>query len=235
MESALSQSNRFDEIIVVDDASSDNSAAIVSELCERDTTLKLVQHETNAGQLAAFETAIMRSTGDILFFLDADDVYSTGYVATALDVYRKFPRCDFLFSRNVQFSNEMPFSDISALPADGILPLVADMGLTLVRTLERRIFIGAPTSCISMRHWLAKRLFPLPLHEDWRTRADDCLVFGASLAGAEISNRSSVGRLSNSRTQRLCPKPENSRPGQVVLTAACPGPPLSSVKAAILA
>ncbi len=184
MESALSQSNRFDEIIVVDDASSDNSAAIVSELCERDTTLKLVQHETNAGQLAAFETAIMRSTGDILFFLDADDVYSTGYVATALDVYRKFPRCDFLFSRNVQFSNEMPFSDISALPADGILPLVADMGLTLVRTLERRIFIGAPTSCISMRHWLAKRLFPLPLHEDWRTRADDCLVFGASLAGA---------------------------------------------------
>jgi hypothetical protein len=28
------------------------------------------------------------------------------------------------------------------------------------------------------------RLFPLPLHEDWRSRADDCLVFGSSLAGA---------------------------------------------------
>jgi hypothetical protein len=28
------------------------------------------------------------------------------------------------------------------------------------------------------------RLFPIPLYEDWRTRADDCLVFGTSLAGA---------------------------------------------------
>lgn len=56
--------------------------------------------------------------------------------------------------------------------------------MTVVRTLEQKAFVGAPTSCLSLRNKLAQRLFPISLHEDWRTRADDCLVFGASLAGA---------------------------------------------------
>ena len=35
-----------------------------------------------------------------------------------------------------------------------------------------------------MRRWVLDKLLPLPACEDWRTRADDCLVFGSSLAGA---------------------------------------------------
>jgi len=35
-----------------------------------------------------------------------------------------------------------------------------------------------------MRREVAERFLPLPGLEDWRTRADDCLLFGSSLAGA---------------------------------------------------
>jgi hypothetical protein len=35
-----------------------------------------------------------------------------------------------------------------------------------------------------MRRRLLEKILPLPFVDDWRTRADDCLVFGASLAGA---------------------------------------------------
>jgi hypothetical protein len=35
-----------------------------------------------------------------------------------------------------------------------------------------------------MRRWVLEKLLPLPLCHDWRTRADDCLIFGSSLAGA---------------------------------------------------
>jgi hypothetical protein len=35
-----------------------------------------------------------------------------------------------------------------------------------------------------MRRHVLEKILPLPFAEDWRTRADDCLVFGASLAGA---------------------------------------------------
>jgi glycosyltransferase involved in cell wall biosynthesis len=184
VDSALSQTKPFDEIIVVDDASTDNSSAVLSELAKRVDRLKIVRQEVNAGQLAAFETGIMQSSGDIVFFLDADDVYSSDYLGIALDVYQKFPQCDFLFCRHERFVDNSTSKVLFPGVTGELHHAVTDLGLTVVRTLERKAFIGGPTSCLSMRRGLATRLVPIPLHGDWRTRADDCLVFGASLAGA---------------------------------------------------
>lgn len=182
--SILSQSTRFDEVIIVDDASSDDSATLLVEIANREKTIKVIRHEKNSGQLAAFETAILKSSGDLLFFLDADDIYAPNYLATAITFYQQIPQIDFLFCRNIQFSKIIPPSLLSGDRSCSIIPKVNDLGLSIVRTLERRVFIGAPTSCLSMRRRVATQLFPLPVHEDWMTRADDCLVFGASLAGA---------------------------------------------------
>ncbi len=184
VDSASSQTTPFDEIIIVDDASTDNSLVVLSELSKRVDRLKIFRREVNAGQLAAFETGIMQSSGDIVFFLDADDVYSSDYLGIALDVYHKTPQCDFLFCSYERFCGSSPPKVLCCGTAGVPNHAVTDLGLTVVRTLERKTFVGAPTSCLSLRLSLARRLFPIPLHEDWRTRADDCLVFGASLAGA---------------------------------------------------
>ena len=66
--SILSQTTPFSEIIVVDDASTDKSAILLSEIARRDTRIKVICHEKNSGQLAAFETAVLQSNGDLLFF-----------------------------------------------------------------------------------------------------------------------------------------------------------------------
>jgi glycosyltransferase involved in cell wall biosynthesis len=183
VDSVLSQTRPFDEVIIVDDASSDNSAAVLSELSKRADTLQIIRHKDNSGQLAAFETGVMHSSGDIIFFLDADDVYSPDYLNLAVDAYENAPQCDFLFCRYETFSDTPPTLFRRAGGCELNL-VVTDFGLTVVRTLERRVFVGAPTSCLSLRRRLAMRLFPMPLWDDWRTRADDCLVLGASLAGA---------------------------------------------------
>ena len=127
----------------------------------------------------------MQSTGDILFFLDADDVYSPNYLNLAREVYHKVPQCDFVFCGHERFSNSSPPRVLCTHAANDIRLQFTDLGFTVVRTLERKAFVGAPTSCLSLRGKLAMRLFPMrPLHEDWRTRATTRLVFGASLAGA---------------------------------------------------
>ena len=46
------------------------------------------------------------------------------------------------------------------------------------------LFIGAPTSCLSMRRNVAAALIPYRWPRDWVTRADEVLVIGASLCGA---------------------------------------------------
>ena len=79
VESALSQSTPFDEVIVVDDGSNDHSLAVLASLEQRYPRLKVVR-KSNGGQLSAFSAGLAASTGDVLYFLDADDLYEPDYV-----------------------------------------------------------------------------------------------------------------------------------------------------------
>lgn len=73
--SVLNQSVSFDEIIVVDDRSTDNSVEILEKNFSFNERVKLILKEKNEGQLSSFNKGYLASTGDIIFFLDSDDVY----------------------------------------------------------------------------------------------------------------------------------------------------------------
>jgi glycosyltransferase involved in cell wall biosynthesis len=64
------------EIVVVDDGSKDQTAAIVAKLAEQDPRVRLVQHETNGGYGAAVATGLRSATGDLVFFMDSDGQFS---------------------------------------------------------------------------------------------------------------------------------------------------------------
>ena len=69
--SVLGQTFQDFEIIVVDDASSDNTNAVVSHF--RDPRIRYFCHQTNQGVAAARNTGILNSTGEYVAFLDDDD------------------------------------------------------------------------------------------------------------------------------------------------------------------
>ncbi len=71
IESALAQSYRNCEVIVVDDGSEDNSREVISRFGER---IKAV-FKSNGGQSSALNAAFAQSRGDVICFLDADDVF----------------------------------------------------------------------------------------------------------------------------------------------------------------
>lgn len=60
------------EMIVVDDGSTDDSAAIVQTMSEEDGRIKLVQKE-NGGSASARKLALSMAKGEYIQFLDADD------------------------------------------------------------------------------------------------------------------------------------------------------------------
>ena len=173
-ESVLAQTRPLDEIVLVDDGSTDGSRDVVLRLGEREPRLKLLL-QTNAGQLSCFNAAFAASSADVLFFLDADDLWDPGYVAAALDVFASRPAIDFVACQHARLG---PDERVDS-PAAGD----RDLGYSVLRTIALRRWVGAPTSCLSMRRTLLERFLPLPFTADWRTRADDCLVYGASLAG----------------------------------------------------
>ena len=60
------------EIIMVDDGSADQSAAIIANLAEQDPRVKPVRFARNFGQTAAILAGIDRSEGDVIVPIDAD-------------------------------------------------------------------------------------------------------------------------------------------------------------------
>jgi glycosyltransferase involved in cell wall biosynthesis len=175
VESALAQSVPFGEIIVVDDGSTDGSAELLAKEYAHHPTIQVVC-KPNAGQLSCFNEGFARAGGDVVFFLDADDVYEERYVEKALEVYRSDAAIDFVFCAHRQFGARESLKLIYRQDRD--------LGYSVVLAAYLRDWIGAPTSCLSMRRAVLEKILPLPFVDEWRTRADDCLVFGASLAGA---------------------------------------------------
>jgi glycosyltransferase involved in cell wall biosynthesis len=70
IESALAQTHSRSEVVVVDDASTDESRDIIRSFGGR--ILPVLQEE-NCGQAAALNVGFAASRGDIVIFLDADD------------------------------------------------------------------------------------------------------------------------------------------------------------------
>jgi|GEM_PF-577049 len=74
IESLLNQTLRPNEIIVVDDASTDDTALIVEEMADKYESIKFMHLSENVGVSAARNLGIEVSKADFIVLMDADDV-----------------------------------------------------------------------------------------------------------------------------------------------------------------
>lgn len=73
------------EIIVVDDASTDDTPSLLSKLCAEIACLQVIRHEENRGVSAARNTGIRASRGEFIAFLDSDDTWHPMKLNVQLD------------------------------------------------------------------------------------------------------------------------------------------------------
>ncbi|GAA4728131.1 glycosyltransferase [Flavisolibacter ginsenosidimutans] len=84
--SVLNQTRTPDEIIVVDDCSTDASANVIQKYSDRLCYLRLPE---NSGVLQATLAGINKSTGSVISFLDGDDVWLPQKLAEVMSVFEK--------------------------------------------------------------------------------------------------------------------------------------------------
>ena len=99
LNSVLSQTIQPEEIIVVNDGSTDGSEQLVNEL--NHPLVRLI-NQPNAGVSAARNRGIKEAKGDWIAFLDADDEWMPEYLETIKSLSEKYPpvfsACNFLSS-----------------------------------------------------------------------------------------------------------------------------------------
>lgn len=178
--SALCQTRPFDVIHIVDDGSTDKSRPMLEALASQFHNIVL-HFKQNGGQLSCFNTATQFvQPDDLICMLDADDVLPADYLALLLQKRQLMP-ADLYFCEPTYFKNtESP--PTSAARATSDLDFNWQISSHTART--HRTWTGSPTSCISLTGALFLQLLPFPLEREWRTRADDILIYGSAIAGA---------------------------------------------------
>jgi glycosyltransferase involved in cell wall biosynthesis len=170
------QTRKADEIIVVDDGSTDESLITLDKLRVSNSSLKVIS-QPNGGQLSAFRAGILASSGDWLCFLDADDTWEPTHLSAAERAIASEPELGVYYSGHKETSGPAIFR--SKWPPGSVGPCA---GLVAARGTR----IGTITSALCLKREFAALAVELDpsFDAEWRTRADDCLVFGALIAGA---------------------------------------------------
>ncbi|MFR1449834.1 MAG: glycosyltransferase [Beduini sp.] len=82
LNSVLNQTEKLDEVILIDDLSTDQSFNIIKKFIEQNnlSTWKLIKNEKNLGYKGNFRKGLELVSGDVIFLSDQDDIWHEGKV-----------------------------------------------------------------------------------------------------------------------------------------------------------
>jgi GT2 family glycosyltransferase len=105
LESVFAQTIPPDEIIVVNDGSTDKTASILDSYLPRITVLS----QTNGGVSRARNRGCQIAWGDLLAFLDSDDLWHPSYLECQARQYNNYPEAVAFFTGHVNFQGSGPY------------------------------------------------------------------------------------------------------------------------------
>jgi glycosyltransferase involved in cell wall biosynthesis len=163
IESVLSQTHADFELIVVDDGSTDNSREIIESIF--DNRLKIV-FKKNGGQASAFNVAMQSMTGQLVAFLDSDDLWKPNKLEAVFGFFEDENiiavqhACEVIDKDGKTLKREHPGNPKKVLILDSLKMALLGHGFPG----------GVPTSSMVFRSSALKKVFPI--NDSYRICAD---------------------------------------------------------------
>lgn len=184
IQSVLNQTYADFELIIVNDASPDNTDEVVGRF--NDPRIKYIVHEKNLGVNRARATGVMASSGGIIAFLDQDDFIHPEKLRMHVSLFEQHPEVGFTYNARFELNySAETIRDIWRPPTNITL---ADLVLG---------FPIAPSDAMLRREW-AFRLNPKNHDLSW-TGGEIAVFGGLFLDGCKFA---SVNRALNYRRHR---------------------------------
>jgi len=114
------------EILVIDDASSDDPAGVVSRV--GGDRVRFIEQDTNVGKIRNYETGILASRGHYIHQLHGDDRVRPGFYEALGEVLDRHPEAAAAFCRSLYIDAEGRWTGMTGMEAatSGVLPDFAD-------------------------------------------------------------------------------------------------------------
>jgi len=160
IESILPQLRKEDELIIIDDASSDRTLEIIEQEYS-DPRMTIVAQRDNQGVISTFEHALERATRDIVFLADQDDVWRPHKVARMIEVFAADPQISLVLS------------DCSIINASGDLMASSrfvhtQFRASAVRNIIRNQYLGCSMAFRrEILDWCLPFPKDIPMHDMW--------------------------------------------------------------------
>ncbi|MBW6397526.1 glycosyltransferase family 2 protein [Roseomonas sp. HJA6] len=140
LETILGQTRPPDEVIVVDDGSTDGTAALLAGLDPRLQVIGIA----NSGDLAARNHGLRTATGDLVAFCDSDDLWRPGFLAAMEALWRAAPGmhaafANFVLVRDGAWEERDKFADAPPGYWDGLRSVGPGFGIVETSLVDRLI------------------------------------------------------------------------------------------------
>jgi len=182
IDSAIAQTYSRVEVIVVDDGSTDNSREMIARYGDRVVSVL----KANGGHASAFNAGFRASHGDIVMFLDADDLLLPSAVDEVVRAWHPG-------TAKAQFV--LAHIDAQGRPLGATVPYAPSQmpdGDIRESILASGGYVGAPTSGNAFARTVLERLLPLP-EPQWHQAADTSLEIIAPFLGDVVSLKKTLG------------------------------------------
>jgi glycosyltransferase involved in cell wall biosynthesis len=112
--SVLEQSLEDLRVLIIDDASSDDSLSVAQRLAGADRRVSVISHPQNWGHIQTYNQGIAWASGDYFLLLSADDLLAPGALERAADVMDADSSIALTYGKGIPWKDDLPPPKIDA-------------------------------------------------------------------------------------------------------------------------
>jgi len=120
LHSLVNQTYKNIEIVCIDDCSSDRSVELIERMIVNDSRIKLLKNTENKGAAGARNVGLQACTGDVIGYLDCDDIYAPDTVEKLVNVFETHEDADCVLYRCVYVDSEGNQKEYKGLQFDSL-------------------------------------------------------------------------------------------------------------------
>lgn len=113
IDSILSQSVQNIRVLIIDDASPDDTLAVATRLAKADPRVGVISHSTNWGHIKTYNEGIEWASADYVMLLSADDLLAPGALQRATAILDEHQDVALTHGDCIDWMDDLPFPDLS--------------------------------------------------------------------------------------------------------------------------